>query len=57
MVVAGNKGDNATFKSGTYEERMKNKIHGLAINVKQIVKCVTCDNSRVLSQYLEVFNL
>ncbi|GAU51820.1 hypothetical protein TSUD_416050 [Trifolium subterraneum] len=40
MVVAGNKGENGTFKTGTHEEvckRMKNKIPGIAINVKQIV--------------------
>jgi hypothetical protein len=79
-VVAGNKGENGTFKTGTHEE---NKISGIAINAKQIVnkmkrwstklndvvdmmntngfgwddtkKCVICDNSQVLSQYLEVF--
>ncbi|KAK2354697.1 hypothetical protein QL285_092182 [Trifolium repens] len=84
MVVAGNKGENGTFKTGTHEEvckRMKNKIPGIAISVKQIVnkmkrwstklndvvdmmntsgfgwddtkKCVICDSSQVLSQYLE----
>lgn len=88
MVVAGNKGENGTFKSGTHEEvckRMKNKIPGIVINVKQVVnkmkrwatklndvvdmmntsgfgwddtrKCVICDNSQVLFEYLEVFNL
>ncbi|XP_039690526.1 uncharacterized protein [Medicago truncatula] len=84
MVVAGNKGENGTFKTVTHEEvckRMKNKIPGILINAKQIVnkmkrwstklnevvdmmntggfgwddtkKCVKCDSSQVLSQYLE----
>lgn len=88
MVVAGNKGENGTFKPGTHEEvckRMRNKIPRIAINAKQVVnkmkrwssklnevvdmmntggfgwddtrKCVTCDSSQVLSEYLEVFNL
>lgn len=40
MVVAGQKQENGTFKSGTHEEvckRMKNKIPGIVITVKQVV--------------------
>ena len=40
MVVAGQKQENGTFKSGTHEEvckRMKNKIPGIVIIIKQVV--------------------